>query len=95
MSIEQDSDLQLYRIEDLMKFFKVQKKTLYTMLKRCEDKYPEEEFYIKLPIHRRFSKNHINKIVGCLNSKEEVVEKFGKSQDQLTESKLEYLQERQ
>ena len=94
MNIEKDSDLQLYRIEDLMKLFQVQKKTLYTMLKRCEDKYPEEEFYIKLPIHRRFNKNHINKIIVCLNSKEDLAEKSGKSQDQLTESKLEYLQER-
>ena len=76
---------QYYTIQEVANHLKVHRKTIYKLLGDLEHKYPEEEFYFRIPVHLRFTANHIQKIIECSNSRNARIANIGKSPEVLTE----------
>ena len=54
---------QYYTIQEVANHLKVHRKTIYKLISDLEAKHPEEEFYHRVPVHLRFTANHIKKIM--------------------------------
>ena len=60
---------ELFTMSEVAKKLKVSKKTVYSILNSLKEDFPTTEFFVRVPKCLRFSNNHIEKIVKCLNSK--------------------------
>ena len=76
---------QYYTIQEVANHLKVHRKTIYKLISDLEAKHPEEEFYHRVPVHLRFTANHIKKIIECSNSRNARIASTGKSPEPLTE----------